>query len=62
MADMVFAFTRVCLSRTRVIMMIMRILVVELLCQLMMGQLSALKYLLSGTCECLWSCLVMLGI
>jgi hypothetical protein len=31
------AFTRACLSRVRVIMVIMCILVVELLCQLAMG-------------------------
>jgi hypothetical protein len=40
----------VCLSCVRVIMMIMCILMVELLCQMVMGWPSVLKYLLSGAC------------
>jgi hypothetical protein len=41
-------FTRACLSSVRVIM-IMRIPLVELLCQMIMGWIPALEYLLPGT-------------
>jgi hypothetical protein len=37
-------------------MVIMRIPVVELLCQMVMGWLPVLKYLLSGACGCLVPC------
>jgi hypothetical protein len=47
------AFTRACLSSARVIMVIMRVPVVELLCQMVMGWLPVLKYLLSRACGCL---------
>jgi hypothetical protein len=43
------AFTKVNLSDVRVIMVIMRVPVVELLCQVAMGWIPVLKYLLSGT-------------
>jgi hypothetical protein len=42
------AFTGTCLSIIRVIMVIMRVSLVELLCQAVMGRILALKYLLSG--------------
>jgi hypothetical protein len=42
-------FTRACLSSVRVVMVIMRIPLVELLCQMMMGWIPALEYLLPGT-------------
>jgi hypothetical protein len=42
------AFTRTNLSDVRVIMVIMRVPVVELLCQAETGWISVLKYLLSG--------------
>jgi hypothetical protein len=48
-------FTRVCLSDVRVIMVIMRVPVVELLCG--DGMASALMYLLSSARECLLPCL-----
>jgi hypothetical protein len=41
-------FTRACLSDARVIMVIMRVPLVDLLCQAVMGQILALEYLLSG--------------
>jgi hypothetical protein len=50
------AFTKACLSHIRVIMMIMRILVVDLLCQMTMGWPSVLEYLLSDARGCLWPC------
>jgi hypothetical protein len=40
------AFIRVSLSDVRVIMMIMRVLMVKLLCQAVMGRISVLEYLL----------------
>jgi hypothetical protein len=40
----------------------MCILVVEFLCQMMMGWLPVLKYLLSSARGFLWSCLVLPGI
>jgi hypothetical protein len=43
------AFTRVCLSDVSVIMAIMRIPLVELLYQTVMGWIPALEYLLPGT-------------
>jgi hypothetical protein len=49
-------FTRVNLSNVRVIVSIMRVPMVELLCQELMGYISVLKYLLSGVCGCLWPC------
>jgi hypothetical protein len=52
-------FTRPNLSDVRVIMVIMHVLVVELLCQTAMGQISVFKYLKSGVRRCLWPCLVL---
>jgi hypothetical protein len=46
-------FTRVNLSDIRVIMEIMCVLVVELLCQAMMGHILVLKYLLSDAQGCM---------
>jgi hypothetical protein len=43
-------------------MVIMRILVVDLLCQMAMGWPSVLEYMLSGACGFMWPCLVVLGI
>jgi hypothetical protein len=48
------AFTRARLSNVRVIMVIMRVLMVELLCQAAMGWIPILKYLLSCARGCLW--------
>jgi hypothetical protein len=48
------AFIRAFLSYVRVIMVIMRVLLVESLCQTVMGWISALKYMPSGTRELLW--------
>jgi hypothetical protein len=42
------AFTRACLSDVSVIMMIMRVPLVKLLCQPVMGWIPALEYLLPG--------------
>jgi hypothetical protein len=56
------AFTRACISCIKLVMAIMCILVVELLCQTVMGQLLVLKYLLSGAHGCLLSCLVVSSI
>jgi hypothetical protein len=52
-------FTRASLSGVRVIVVIMRIPLVELLCQAAMGHILVLKYLLSGACGRLWSCLIV---
>jgi hypothetical protein len=41
--------------------MIMRVSMVKLLCQMSMGRISALEYVLSGAREFLWLRLVMLG-
>jgi hypothetical protein len=41
-------FTRACLSDVSVIMVIIRVTMVELLCQTVMGWIPALDYLLSG--------------
>jgi hypothetical protein len=41
-------FTRVRLSYIREIMVIMRVSMVELLCQMPMGRILALEYVLSG--------------
>jgi hypothetical protein len=49
-------FTRVNLSNVRVIVSIMRVSMVELLCQEVMGYISVLKYLLSGVRGRLWPC------
>jgi hypothetical protein len=43
-------FTRARLSNIRVIMMIIRVPLVELLCQTTMGWISAFEYLPSSTC------------
>jgi hypothetical protein len=43
-------------------MMIMRIFVVELLCEAVMGWIPALECLLPGTRGCMWLCLVLSGI
>jgi hypothetical protein len=48
------AFTRVNLSDVRVIMVIMRVLVEELLCQTVMGCIPVLECLLPGVHGCLW--------
>jgi hypothetical protein len=48
------AFTRACLSNVKLIMPIMRVPMVELLCQAVMGWIPALKYLLSGARGHLW--------
>jgi hypothetical protein len=42
-------FTRACLSGIRVITVIMRAPLINLLCQTVMGWILALEYLLSGT-------------
>jgi hypothetical protein len=42
------AFTRACLSDVSVIMTIMRVPLIELLCQVVMGWIPALEYLLLG--------------
>jgi hypothetical protein len=55
------AFTRAHLSNVRVNMMIVRVPLVDLLCQTMMGWILALEYLLPGTHGCMWSRLIMLG-
>jgi hypothetical protein len=55
-------FTRAFLSDVRVTMVIMRVPVVELLCQAAMGQIPTLKCLLSGVCGCLWPHLVVSNI
>jgi hypothetical protein len=44
------AFTRACLSYVRVIIMIMRVSLVESLCQMVMGQILVFEYVLSGSC------------
>jgi hypothetical protein len=43
-------FTRAYLSNVKVIMVIMCVPSIELLCQSVMGQIHALKYLLQDTC------------
>jgi hypothetical protein len=43
-------FTRACLSNVRVIMAIMRVPLVELLCQVVMGWISGLEYVPLGAC------------
>jgi hypothetical protein len=43
-----FAFTWVCLSNVSVIMLIMRVYLVEFLCQAAMGWIPALECLLPG--------------
>jgi hypothetical protein len=54
-------FSRACLSNIRVIMAIIHVPLVELLCQMVMGQNPALKYVLSGMCGQLWPCPIMPG-
>jgi hypothetical protein len=44
------AFTRACLSDVGAIIVIIRVPLVELLCQAVIGWISALEYLLSGAC------------
>jgi hypothetical protein len=56
------AFTGAILSNVRVIMTIMRVLMKELLCQAVMGQIPVLEWLLSGVRGCLQLCLVLCGI
>jgi hypothetical protein len=41
---------------------IMHVPLVELLCQVAMGRISALEYLVSGARECLCSCPIITGI
>jgi hypothetical protein len=48
------AFTRVNLNDVRVIMVITHVLVVELLCQVVMGWIPLLKCPLSSACGWLW--------
>jgi hypothetical protein len=50
------------LSDVREIMMFMRILMVESLCQAVMGWISALQCLLSDVRGSLWLCLVLSNI
>jgi hypothetical protein len=50
------AFTTASLSNVKVIMTIMRVPVVELLCQVATGCIPVLKYLLSGVYGRLWPC------
>jgi hypothetical protein len=50
---------QVSLFDVRVNMTIMRVLVEELLCQAVMGQIPALECLLLGACGRLWLCLVL---
>jgi hypothetical protein len=45
------AFTRACLSDVRVILVIMHVPLVELLCEVTIGWIPTLEYLLSGTCR-----------
>jgi hypothetical protein len=54
-------FTRANLSNVRVIMMIMRVSLDELLCQGVTGHILVLKYLLSGACGSLWRLAEALG-
>jgi hypothetical protein len=56
------AFARPCLSDVRVIMMIMRAPVVELLCQTAKRRILALKCQLSGAHGHIWPCPIVLGI
>jgi hypothetical protein len=55
------AFTRACLSYVRVIIMIMRVSLVESLCQMVMGQILVFEYVLSGACGFLWPRLIASG-
>jgi hypothetical protein len=47
------------LSDVTEIMMIMRVRLVDLLCQAVMGQTLVLKYLVIGVRGCLWLCPIM---
>jgi hypothetical protein len=47
------AFTRACLSNVKVIIAMMCVPLVELLCEMTMGQIPALEYLLSDARELL---------
>jgi hypothetical protein len=53
------AFTRVCLSYVRVIMVIMRVSLVESLCHTMMWRIPTLEYVLSGERAFLWPHLIV---
>jgi hypothetical protein len=55
------AFTKVCLSYVRVITVIMHLSMVESLCQMPMGQILALEYVLLGAHGFLWPRLVALS-
>jgi hypothetical protein len=55
------AFTRACLSYVRVIMVIMRVSMVELMCQMSMGWILALEYVLLGARGFLWPRLIVSG-
>jgi hypothetical protein len=55
------AFTRARLSYVRVIITIMRVSLVESLCQTMMGWITALAYMLLGVRVFLWSHLIASG-
>jgi hypothetical protein len=54
-------FTRICLSYIRVIMMFMRVSMVELLRQIVMGRIPALDCMLSGARGILWPHPISLG-
>jgi hypothetical protein len=56
------AFTRESLSDVRVIMVIMCVLVEDLICQVVTGRISVLKYLMSGARGRQWPCPVVPGI
>jgi hypothetical protein len=55
------AFTRACLSYVRVIMVIMRVPLVDSLCQAVIGRIPAPEYMLSGACGLLWPHPVTIG-
>jgi hypothetical protein len=55
-------FTKVSLSDVRIIMAIMRVHVVDLLCQATMGWIPVLNYLLLGARGRLWPCSIVPGI
>jgi hypothetical protein len=53
---------RASLSDVKIIMMFMRVLMLESLCQTVMGHISALKFLASGPCGSQWLRLVLSGL
>jgi hypothetical protein len=54
-------FTGASLSYVRVKMVIMHVSLIELLCQLVMGWIRALEYMLSDACGLLWPCPIASG-